>query len=220
MGGAWSRAALALGGALLGALLLALSLRQTSLAAVVAVLAGGHWGAPALAALAGTALFVVAKIARWHLLLGAPPDVPVPALARPVLAGLALNSLLPHSGEVLRAVSVERRFQRPAALVLASIFVERLCDLGAVLALGGAALWAVPARGSEFAAAFRLVALVAAAGVAVVAVALALPGAVARLAAALSRPLPARWQAHALRLQPLGDREADIGLDTLAVGHQ
>ena len=188
-----SRLLAALAGLLVGALLLLLAFHGTPPVAVGARLAAGDWGWPALQALAATAAFVYAKAARWRLLLGAAPEVGVGRLLGPVLAGLALNALVPHSGEFVRAASLQRRLGRAPAAVLSSIVAERVFDLFGVLIVGSAALGSIGAA-VEIATAMRLIAIVAALLAAVIVLALALPTGVARLAGLLVRPLPARVQ--------------------------
>jgi uncharacterized membrane protein YbhN (UPF0104 family) len=162
------------------------------------VLVAGHWGWPSLVVLAGTALFVYAKAARWRLLLGGERGIRVTVLVAPVLSGLALNACVPHSGEFVRAFSLQRGHGRAASAVLSSIVAERVFDLFGVLILGSIALSFVQVS-LELAAAFRLLAIVAGILAALVIVALAMPRLVRGLAAAGARPLPARLAAWLLR---------------------
>lgn len=177
-------------GLAIGAVFLALSFRGTPLRSVLDLLAAGHWGEPALAVLTATAAYVWAKAARWRLLLGA-ASPPTPALLRPVTAGLALNALVPHSGEFVRAFSLQRRHGHAAASVLSSIVAERVFDLFGVLVLAALALLFVPVA-PELLAAMRLLALVAFALAVAVVMALAAPRAMRNLAARLVAPLPGR----------------------------
>ncbi len=189
--GRWSRVVAALIGLAVGAAFLAYAFRGTPPEAVWDALRAGDWGWPALVVLAGTTLFVYAKAARWRLLLGAAPRLPLWPLARSVLAGLALNACVPHAGEFVRAFSLQRAYGRAATAVLSSIVAERVFDLFGVLILGSVALSVVRVS-AELAAAFRLLAAVAAVLAAGVVVALAAPRLVRRLAAAVLGPLPAR----------------------------
>jgi len=194
----WSRIAAALLGLAVGGAFLMIAFRGTPPAAVWGALEAGHWGTPSLVVLSGTALFVYAKAARWRLLLGGAPAIPVAALSRPVLAGLALNALVPHAGEFVRAFSLQRVHGRAASAVLSSIVAERVFDLFGVLALGSAALSFVNVS-AELAAAFRLLAAVAVVLAALVILAVAAPRLVRRVAAACARPLPARLGGWVLR---------------------
>lgn len=195
-----SRAALVSAGIASGALLVWLTFRGTPFASVVAVLREGRWGTSAATVLAAAATFAIAKTLRWRVLLGASPRLGFRALFRPVLAGLALNSLVPHSGELFRAVALQRTHARSPAQVLASIFVERLFDLFAILLLAAAALVALPAAGESLGPAFRTVGIVAGAGAAAVVVALVHPEFVRGVARALARPLPARGRGRVAAL--------------------
>ena len=185
----WSGTAGTLVGLVVGAAFLLVAFRGTPFAAVAAVLSAGDWLGPGLTVLAGTVAFVAAKTLRWRVLLGPGRALPARALAAPVLAGLALNALIPHSGEFLRAASLQRRTGRSPASVLSSIVAERLFDVLGILLLGAVALGFVHASPALMTA-FRLlglIALVLAGGVLAV---LLLPNACRRLAALLVRPLP------------------------------
>jgi len=204
----WSRVAAALVGLAVGGAFLVYAFRGTSPAVVGGVLAAGHWGWPALAALTGTALFVYAKAARWQLLLGDRRAPPLAALIRSVLAGLALNACVPHAGEFVRAFSLQRAYGHAASAVLSSIVAERVFDLVGVLILGSAALSFVPVA-AELSAAFRLLAAVAAVLAGLVVAALAAPRLVRRIAGACAAPLPTRPRNWVLR-------QADEALTGLA----
>jgi glycosyltransferase 2 family protein len=194
----WSRLAAALLGLAVGGAFLGYAFRGTPPAAVWAVLEAGHWGWPSLIVLTGTALFVYSKAARWRLLLGTAPALPVAPLVRSVLAGLALNALVPHAGEFVRAFSLQRAYGRAASAVLSSIVAERLFDLFGVLILGSAALCFVRVS-PELGAAFRLLAVAAAILAALVVIALAAPRVVRWIAAACVTPLPRRPGAWVLQ---------------------
>jgi uncharacterized membrane protein YbhN (UPF0104 family) len=185
----WSRLLGVAAGLAVGAVFLVLSFHGTPVRAVLDTLEAGQWGEPAIAVLAGTVAFVWAKAARWRLLLGAdaPPTL---VLLRPVTSGLALNALVPHSGEFVRAFALQRRHGFAASAVLSSIVAERVFDLVGVLVLAAAALTTVPVAPALLAA-VRLLALVAAVLAAGVVASLAAPGPVRRAAATLLRPLPA-----------------------------
>lgn len=189
---------LALAGLVVGGALLALAFRDTPAAAVWAALRSGDWTWPALGALASTAAFVGIKAWRWHALLGAPAATGPRGLVAPVTAGLALNSLVPHSGEFYRAIAVREPLGLRASTVLASVFVERLFDFLGILLLGGVAAALVDAP-PELAVALRLFAF-AALGLGAIAVALVVrPDLVRRLVGALTAVLPARpggWVRH------------------------
>ena len=194
----WSRLAAALLGLAVGGAFLAYAFRGTPPALVWGVLEAGHWGWPSAIVLTGTALFVYSKAARWRLLLGTAPALPIAPLVRSVLAGLALNACVPHTGEFVRAFSLQRAYGRAASAVLSSIIAERLFDLFGVLILGSVALAFVRVS-AELGAAFRLLAVVAAILAALVLVALAAPRLVRRIATICAAPLPVRLSAWVLR---------------------
>ena len=194
----WSRVIGALVGCAVGGLFLAAAFHGTPPVAVWQALQAGHWGWPALAVLTGTAVFVLAKTARWRLLLGSGPAVRGGWLAEPVLAGLALNALVPHSGEFVRAVSLQRRAGLPASGVLSSIVAERVFDLFGVLIVGSAALIEVPVI-PRLDAAVRVLGLVAAVLAALIVVALVLPDAVEAVARRLTVAFPERVREWLLR---------------------
>ena len=204
----WALLAAALPGLAIGGALLALAFHGTPPEAVWRALEEGHWGLPVAWVLLGTASFVYAKAARWRLLLGSTADLPVGRLARPVLAGLALNALVPHSGEFVRAASLSRQGGRAASAVLSSIVAERVFDLFGVLIIGALALLFVPVS-AAVAAAVRLLGVVAAALAAGVVTALAAPQGVEALARLTTRVLPTRAQHWVLRRL----EEALVGLE-------
>jgi uncharacterized protein (TIRG00374 family) len=194
----WSRLLGAVAGLGVGALLLAVAFRGTPPARVFALLAAGRWLPAGAVTLLATALFVLAKTLRWRWLLGGGAGLGLRMLLPPVLAGLALNALVPHSGEFVRAVSLERRARLPAAGVLSSIVAERVFDVFGVLILGAVALTRIPVT-PELAAAVRLLGVVALLLAAAILGALAWPAAITALVATLARPLPARARDWARR---------------------
>jgi uncharacterized protein (TIRG00374 family) len=184
-------------GLAIGALFLALAFRGNDPAEVVRLLGGAHWLGPGSEVLLATALFVLAKSARWRELLGSPRGISLGVLLRAVLSGLALNALVPHSGELLRALGLKRRAGAAPSAVLSSIVAERVFDLFAVLVLGGYAFGAVPV-GAGVATALRLLAVIALAAASAIVLALRLRGVLSATVSLLARPLPAgaqRWLA-------------------------
>ncbi len=186
-----SRLLVALAGLAIGAAFLWLAFRGTPPALVSGILARADWGLPAAEAVIATAAFALAKAARWRLLLGAPAGLGTAFLLRPVLAGLALNALLPHSGELVRAFGLNRAAGLAPGAVLSSIVAERVFDLFAVLILGGGALGLVD-LGGAIASAVRLVGVIAAAFALLILLALRYPAVPQHLVALLARRLPAR----------------------------
>jgi uncharacterized membrane protein YbhN (UPF0104 family) len=172
-----------------GVVLLWLSFRRSDWASVQAALVEGDWTWPAAGVLAGTGLFVACKVARWRCLLGGAPALSTTDLLFPTTAGLALNALIPHSGELVRGLSLNRRQGWVTSAVLASIVAERVFDLFAVLLLAGVALISVAVPDS-LVSAVRWVAGLAMVGAAVIVAVLAWPDPFRRLARRLARALP------------------------------
>ena len=194
----WTRVAAVLTGLAVGAAFLAYAFRGTAPAAVWGLLRAGRWGVPGVVVLLGTGLFIYAKAARWRVLLGSAPPLPVAPLAKAVLAGAALNACIPHAGEFVRAFSVQRGFGKAASAVLSSIVAERVFDLIGVLILGSIAL-AYARVSADLAGAFRLLGVVATLLAGGVLLALAAPAQLRRIARAVAAPLPAPARAFVLR---------------------
>jgi len=194
-------------GVSVGVGMLWLAFRGTDMPSVQAALLGGDWMWPAVGVLAGTILFVACKVARWRLLLGGAPRSTTFDLLCPTTAGLALNALVPHAGEVVRAMSLNRRGAYAASTVLASIVAERVFDLFAVLLLAALALAYVPVPGA-IADAVRWVASLAGIGAGVIVTVLVWPNPFRELARRLARRLPARGASLLLR-------EIDAAIDGL-----
>jgi uncharacterized protein (TIRG00374 family) len=76
------------------------------------------------------------RAARWQVILSHRADVPYLSLGRGLLVGYAINILLPaRLGELFRADYTARLTHVARSAILASIFIERLVDLMAVLIL-------------------------------------------------------------------------------------
>ncbi|MDD5628457.1 MAG: lysylphosphatidylglycerol synthase transmembrane domain-containing protein [Elusimicrobia bacterium] len=73
---------------------------------------------------------------RWRILLSGAVKAPLGELFRLSTIGLAVNNLLfARLGELLRAVLAAERLRVPLAAVLASVVVERVLDVAALLTL-------------------------------------------------------------------------------------
>lgn len=188
-------------GLVVGSVFLAVAFRGTPPESVLRLLRAGRWDWPAVVGLLGVASFVFAKTVRWRLLLGDSGHFSLPRLVRPVLSGIALNALVPHSGEFVRAVSLQRSDGLPLSGVLSSIVAERVFDLFGVLILGALALGFVTVS-AQVATAVRLLGLVSMVLAIGIIIALALPHWIERFVGALTRWLPqgARdWIQHQLQ---------------------
>jgi len=76
------------------------------------------------------------KAVRWRAILSPKYDVSSINLVPSMMAGSAGNNLLPaHAGELVRVYFAASQFKIPATTVLASLVVERLLDVLAVLVI-------------------------------------------------------------------------------------
>ena len=132
----WMRArrSILIVGLLLGAAFLAYAARALDPRALLELLRTTHPGLFS-AALVCALAFSMVKAWRWRYLLQPLAQVPARALLSPVFIGGAANALIPHSGELVRASVVGRRYALPASALLGSIVVERVFDFVAVLVL-------------------------------------------------------------------------------------
>jgi glycosyltransferase 2 family protein len=134
-----------LAGTALGLALLYASTRKVDAGALIATLRSVDW--PWIAAiLAATTAFCAIKAWRWGLLLKFVRDLTFRELHSAVYAGLAVNFLVAHVGEFLRAATVARNRRVSTSAVLASVIVERVLDFVALLVLLSLIAVAVPNR--------------------------------------------------------------------------
>ena len=81
------------------------------------------------------------RVLRWQSLLRELGPAPLPAVAETLVVGYAVNNVLPaRLGEVARAAYGKQRLGVGRARVFGSIVIERVLDLGAILACLGAGL--------------------------------------------------------------------------------
>jgi uncharacterized protein (TIRG00374 family) len=121
-------------GVAIGGILLWLAMRDQSAEDVLAVWAGsdGSWLLLG-AAIYGTSLIV--RVARWSCLLAVVVQARALAVGEVLLVGNAINNILPaRLGELFRADYGKRRLGSTRSAVLATIVVERLADLAAIVA--------------------------------------------------------------------------------------
>jgi hypothetical protein len=117
--------------------LLALFLRQANLADVWREIGRARWSF-LVGALGLTAFTYVLRAWRWQVLLAPIGRVHFGPALRATVIGFAVNSLLPaRAGEVLRPYLLARREGLRASSAFATIILERLLDLIAVLLLFG-----------------------------------------------------------------------------------
>lgn len=132
-------------GVLVTAIALYLALRDTDFAELVRVLRGANFSyVPVFLAL--VAVFYAMKAVRWRWLLEIEDESPgTGQLVGPMMIGFAANNLLPFRlGEIIRAVFGARRTGMSHTSMLASIVIERLLDVVALLLLGAMAVWSGP----------------------------------------------------------------------------
>jgi glycosyltransferase 2 family protein len=79
--------------------------------------------------------FMAIKTQRWALLLRPMAPLRFDELHAPVYAGAAVNAAVSHIGEIVRARMLQRGRQLPLASILASVGLERVLDMVAMLVL-------------------------------------------------------------------------------------
>ncbi len=117
-------------------LFLALALRNVQFAELGCALAGVRWRW--LPGIIFIVMFVDIglRALRWRILLSGAVKASVGELFRLSAIGLAVNNLLfARLGEVLRAMLAAERLRVPLATTLASVVVERVLDVAALLTL-------------------------------------------------------------------------------------
>jgi hypothetical protein len=93
-------------------------------------------------------LSLVLRAWRWQCLLAPIKPAPLPGLFSSLVIGYMANTFLPaHLGEVVRAYHARKKTGIAASAVFATIVVERLLDIFALLLLMGLALVVFPFPG-------------------------------------------------------------------------
>lgn len=159
-------------------------------------------GVAALLVVVTYAFFVV----RWRLLLALAPPLSWRATAAYLMLGYLGNLVLPmRAGDAARVLLVRDAYGGGGMHALASVLVERLLDVIAVLAFG-AAIGFVATLPPAVVVALRLAALAVAIALIVVAAAGANPETASRAFATIARPFGTRFaQALAHRVRQFGD---------------
>ena len=122
------------GGTAISVVFLVLLLRRVDRAELWAALqqVDARWLVPALAVFA---LSIVVRVVRWRIILDRVQPVPLGDAAELLMIGCAANNILPaRTGEVVRAVLLQRRHGGSMVTALGTIVVERVFD-GLILAL-------------------------------------------------------------------------------------
>ena len=131
----WTSVRSVLVGFLFGGAFLALAFRETSYQGFVETLRTAN-SAYIFVGIVFYALYLVARTSRWGLLLAKRTTTrPFPVLFRATTWGTAANSIIPHSGEILRTFAVRKPLKISAASVLGAIAAERLYDFATVIIL-------------------------------------------------------------------------------------
>lgn len=127
-------------GIAISGILLWLAAKDADFPAIVSAFRSANlaYGAPILVALAA---FYYLKAARWSDILSPASSLSGHKLVPAMMSGAAGNNLLPaHMGEFVRVYLVSREFRLSKANVLATLMVERIFDIVAVLLLLSVAL--------------------------------------------------------------------------------
>lgn len=207
-------------GTALGLVLLYASTRKIDPATLVATLrsADWHW---VFGILGATCTFIAIKAWRWGVLLRFVPGLRFRELHAAVYVGLAVNFLVAHLGELLRAAVIARRRGVAISAVFVSVLVERTLDFIALLVLLALVFVISPGLPDMVAAATAFVVGLVLAALAGLYLLVYRFDWLQRLAAALTRPLPRRLRDWSLeRLE--GSRQGlaaitNLRLMTLAV---
>ena len=128
------RALLLLLGAALGALFLYLAVRRLDWAAFASEIGRAHLGQIGLGVMCVLSYFGV-KAERWKHLVSPFARASGRELQPAVVAGLAGNYMLPHFGELARAVLAGRQFGVAPSAFLGSIAIERFFDFLVLLVM-------------------------------------------------------------------------------------
>jgi uncharacterized protein (TIRG00374 family) len=147
-------------GTLLGAVFLVVAGWALDWAALRAALGRADPGYAALIVPA-VVLYLLAKAARWRVLIRPIVDTRTSRLFGAVCAGNAGNYVVPHFGELLRVIIAGDRLRVARSALLGSIAVERLFDFAALALLAAVLLLPGGRQAAETTGAIWLVALLA-----------------------------------------------------------
>jgi uncharacterized protein (TIRG00374 family) len=125
---------LLLAGLAFGALFLYLSVGAVSIEQVTILVRASSPRDMALAVVCAV-LFMALKTLRWRELIAPSTSVEFTRLHSIVYAGTAVNLVVSHIGELFRAHTMNRVYAVPTSAALATIALERLFDILAVLLL-------------------------------------------------------------------------------------
>ena len=127
-------------GLIIGGVFLFLAFRETSFSGFVETLQTAN-RRYIFAGIGLYGLYLLARSSRWSLLLAERTSTrPFAVLLRAVTWGTAANTIIPHSGEILRTFVVREPLNISAASILGAIAAERFYDFLTVIVLTGATL--------------------------------------------------------------------------------
>jgi uncharacterized protein (TIRG00374 family) len=134
-------------GLLLSALFIYLAFRRVDFSQMGRAFAGANYWL-LIPILAIILLSLLLRARRWQYLLAPIRAVRLPGLFTSLAVGYMGNTFLPaHLGEVLRAYHAQKKTGIAASVIFATIVVERLIDIFALLLLMGLALAVFPFPG-------------------------------------------------------------------------
>lgn len=119
-------------GFILGIALLYVAFRKVDFETLVSTMRGVGPGWP-LAVLFSAVMFMLLKAWRWCTLLEHLRKPRFVAVLAATYSGVAINFMVSHLGEVVRAAMVSRSIGHRFSSVLASVFIERVFDFLALL---------------------------------------------------------------------------------------
>jgi len=97
--------------------------------------------------IASLGLFYGLKALRWQRILSHSVHAPVRVLAGPMMIGFAANNVLPiRLGELVRVYLAAKLLQASQSVMLATLVIERMLDLFAILFLLGVGLWSLDSQ--------------------------------------------------------------------------
>jgi uncharacterized protein (TIRG00374 family) len=183
---------LSAGGIVLSAVCLYFALRGTDLRGIGAAVA--HARPNFIVVLIGAqVLYFGLKAVRWRMLLAPVRQTSTRPLVGPMMIGFMANNLLPaHLGELVRMYLGARELRVAHSQVLATLMLERVFDMLAILALFSISTFLVPNVPNALVAAGFASAAISVAVVIAAAVYVAAPEFVSRPARIVGRRLPAR----------------------------
>jgi len=193
-------------GLVIGAFFLYLAMRKLDYAALWGAFSLIRWPMIVLSVFVYYLTYLIRTI-RWRYLAMPIKEMRPRSIFSATAIGFGANNMFPaRLGEIIRCIVLGRMERVRASAVLATVVVERLFDMSAILALLGVVLVAVPFPGEyqEFQRGLRAAGMMSLGGVAGAFVFLVFLGRGSRRAKTLlswiTRPVPVRWRERAKSL--------------------